>query len=70
MVKKISDYLLATKIVKNRPLCTFLPKISAYKILIRLDVCLFYKGWKIVRKISWNLEKTSATLWKKNLTVN
>ena len=30
----------------------------------------FYNRWKIVRKILWNLEKKSATLSKKNLTVN
>ena len=30
----------------------------------------FYKRWKIVRKILWNLEKKSAKLSKKNLAVN
>ena len=30
----------------------------------------FYKRWKIVRKILWNLEKMLATLSKKNLAVN
>ena len=30
----------------------------------------FYKRWKIVRKILWNLEKKSATIWKKNLALN
>ena len=29
--KKVLNILLVTKMVKNRPLCIFLPKISAYR---------------------------------------
>ena len=71
MGKKYFNILLATKIIKNRPLCMFPPKVSAFRkdfdetkyisSLIKDDESL-----KKYNKI-WKKLKTSS---KKNLLVN
>ena len=53
-------YFIGCKDAKKRPLYIFLSKISTYRRHFdkTKHMSFFKKGWKIVRKISWNLRKS------------
>ena len=64
LVKMILNILIAIKMLKDRPLCIFLPKMSRYKY-IKVNVCLFLIKYEKL------LEKYNE-IWKKvnNITNN
>ena len=72
MVKRILNVLFAITIQKNRTLCIFLPKMSAYRKDFDKTKCMFrlIKDKKLLEKYNLKFGEKSATSSKNNLRVN
>ena len=51
LIKKVLNILLGTKMVKKLLLCIILPKMRAYKILLKLNLSFLIKSDELLEKI-------------------
>ena len=66
MIKTILNILLAIKLLKNRPLCIFLPKMSAYRKNFDKTKCMTFliKDEKLLKKYNEIWKKVSNIIKK------